>query len=105
MSRTWLVSALVLLAVVFDAGPATAQFPWVHINRKPSGNIVNPRVDLNAASEADLMKVPGIDEAVAKAVIEGRPYKSADELISRKIVSADTYEVIRERVSVAVAEK
>jgi radical SAM superfamily enzyme with C-terminal helix-hairpin-helix motif len=100
MSRTWLVSALVLLVVVFGAGPATAQFRSALINRKPSGNIVNPRVDLNTASQADLVTLPGIDEAVAKAVIDGRPYKSADELVSRKIVSAEAYELIRPRVSV-----
>ena len=100
MSRTQLVSALLLLLMVFGAGPATAQFPWVHINRKPSGNIVNPRTDLNAASQADLMKLPGIDEDVAKAVIDGRPYKSPDELVSRKILSAEAYEAIRARVTV-----
>ena len=46
------------------------------------------------------MQLPGIDEGVAEA-IAGRPYETVDELQSRKIVSAEAYEVIRTRLMVA----
>ena len=47
------------------------------------------------------MQLPGIDEGVAEAIIAGRPYEAVDELHSRKIVSAEAYEVIRTRLMVA----
>jgi DNA uptake protein ComE-like DNA-binding protein len=75
-----------------------AQSGYVLINRKPSGNIVNPRIDLNAAAKAEMMQLPGIDEALAEAIIGGRPYKAVDELLSRKILSAEAYEVIQDEV-------
>ena len=101
MKRTRLLSVGTLLSVVFLAGPAMAQSGYVLINRKPSGNIVNPRIDLNAAPKGELTQLPGIDEGVAEAIIAGRPYKAVDELLSRKILSAEAYEVIQTRLMIA----
>jgi hypothetical protein len=39
-----------------------------------------PKLDLNTASLAQLQKLPGLNEATAKQIIAGRPYKSVDEL-------------------------
>ena len=100
MNRIRLLSVGMLLSVVFLEGPAMAQSGYALIDRKPSGNIVNPRIDLKAAAKAELMQLPGIDEGVAEA-IAGRPYETVDELQSRKIVSAEAYEVIRTRLMVA----
>jgi hypothetical protein len=39
-----------------------------------------PKLDINTASLAQLQKLPGLNEATAKKIIAGRPYKSLDEL-------------------------
>jgi Helix-hairpin-helix motif len=39
-----------------------------------------PKLDLNTAPPEQLQKLPGINEATAKKIIAGRPYKSLGEL-------------------------
>ncbi len=38
-------------------------------------------LDLNRAARDELMRIPGIGEVMANRIIEGRPYKSVDDLI------------------------
>lgn len=44
--------------------------------------------DVNSASTADLVKLSGIGKAIADDIIQGRPWKSLDDLVARSGVSA-----------------
>jgi competence protein ComEA len=57
-------------------------------------------IDLNSASEDDLTGLPGIGKHEAKRIIAGRPYKDKHELVSKKVMTASTYEKLKEDVSV-----
>jgi DNA uptake protein ComE-like DNA-binding protein len=52
-------------------------------------------VDINKASLDDLKKVPGLDESLARKVIDGRPFKRVDELLSRQILSKDVFDKVK----------
>jgi len=56
------------------------------------------KLDLNSASEADLKTLPGIGEAYAKKIVENRPYKRKDELVSKHIVPKATYDKIKDDI-------
>ena len=57
-------------------------------------------VDLNSASEDELTGLPGIGQHEARRIVSGRPYKDKHELVSKKIMSASTYERLKDDVDV-----
>jgi len=55
-------------------------------------------LDLNSASEADLMMIPGIGDAYAKKIVQNRPYKRKDELVQKQVVPQATYDKIKDHI-------
>jgi competence protein ComEA len=56
-------------------------------------------VDVNSASEEDLASLPGISRREARKIIASRPYRTADDLVSKRVVSDSEFEKIRDRVT------
>lgn len=61
-------------------------------------------IDLNSATAEELATLPGIGPVKAKAIVEGRPYKSLKDFESRGIVPASTVEKFKGQVTVTKAK-
>jgi competence protein ComEA len=48
-------------------------------------------VDINSAPPNDFVNL-GIDAATAKKIVDGRPYRSKRDLVTREILTSDQYE-------------
>lgn len=55
-------------------------------------------VDINSASKAELMKLPGIGAAEADKIVAGRPYPTKARLVTNNILSNEVYEKLKKLV-------
>ncbi len=55
-------------------------------------------LDINSASRDELMKLKGVGDARADAIIKGRPYKGKNELLDKKIVPENVYNDIKDKI-------
>lgn len=56
-------------------------------------------VNVNTASLGELDSLAGIGPVTAQKIVDSRPYKSVDDLVSKKILSSKVLDKIRERIT------
>lgn len=89
-NRVLLVAGLVGLSLIFGGVTVFAQGQ-------------KALIDLNSASEKELESIKGVGPATAKKIIDGRPYKSVDDL-SKAGIPAKTIEGLKPFVKVGPAK-
>ena len=106
--KTWLRSSFILLGLVASLSTAQAQTPAASAKvgasaASSSASVASTSakvslIDINPATQAELSQLPKIAEARSAAIIKGRPYKSKDQLLSKKIIPADVYAGIKDLI-------
>ena len=95
--RKWISIGLMLGLPLFAV-------PQVALAKDTKAAATAALIDLNTATADELQALPGIGPAKAKAIIEGRPYKSLKDFESRDIVAASAVEKFKDQVTVSRAK-
>ena len=92
-------TVLLLLAVLSLAAPARLDASGASDLMNKAKQLTGP-LDLNTASLDDLKKVPGLKDADAKKITEGRPYSKSSDLVDKKILSPELFDTVKSFVTV-----
>jgi competence protein ComEA len=80
--------------------PAAAATPAATKTAAPAAAAATKLLNINTVSAADLEKLPKIGEARAKQIVAGRPYKSVDDLMAKKVLPQDAFDAVKSLISV-----
>lgn len=100
MRKLTLAILALAIALFSVACRQTATDNQSETSRNPAGSSKadGQIVDLNSATKTQLINLPGIGEAYAQRIIDGRPYREKTDLVRRNIIPESTYRVIQDRV-------
>ena len=76
---------------------------WILASRRRlslrRSSINTPAININEASQQELMHALGLDANIAERIVEQRPYPSKIDLLGRMVVPEEIYNSIKHRIS------
>jgi competence protein ComEA len=89
---------LLAVALLIVAMPAFSTPTHVSAQaNKPAASSAAP-LDINTATPDQLKALPGIGDAYTKRIIDGRPYTAKNQLLTRGVLPAATYDKIKDQI-------
>ncbi len=98
-----MIRNLLLAAALFAAAPAFAETPAAKpATPAPSAKMATEaqRFDLNSATVEQLMSVKGFNKSIAEAIVKARPFKSVEDLTTKKIVTSEVLTPVKDQLIV-----
>ncbi len=89
-----------LIAVVGGSLAGSVEVGSGGISPTPTVGTKVVRVDVNRAARDELSRLPGMTPEAADRIIQRRPYRKLDELVSKKAIGKKLFAQIREYISV-----
>jgi competence protein ComEA len=93
--------AFLALGLFTSSGAAQSASPSSGTNAaavKTASMGASKLVDINSATSDQLDALPGIGDAYAKKIVDGRPYKTKTDLLRKKIIPQATYDKIKNQI-------
>lgn len=81
------------------ASPAPSGMPASPAMKDPQP--MPSAMNVNKASAGDMVLVLGLSKEVADRIVANRPYRVKGELVAKNVVPKDTFDLIKERISVS----
>ena len=108
MSSVRLLTALVLVLLVFNCGCVRRQAPQLSTRTQLNPSISEKRqasqININTASADELEKLPGIGKGLARRIIEHRetfgPFRKPEHLIIVRGISDKRFRAVQDMITV-----
>jgi DNA uptake protein ComE-like DNA-binding protein len=94
-----------------DQSRSVTGVPAPSVSPVPSGTPASPAMtapqpiassmNVNKASAGDMVLVLGLSKDVADRIVTNRPYRVKGELVAKNVVPKETFDLIKERISVS----
>lgn len=83
------------------AAPSPAVAPRATPSIAASPTAAGKRIDINSAPASQLDALPGVGPARAKAIVAGRPYADLSDLVTKKVLTQNVFDGIKDRIALA----
>jgi competence protein ComEA len=93
--RNKVLAAALVLTAAFSAFTAPTHLVAQAVTMKPAAAAP---LDINTATADQLKALPGIGDAYAKRIIDGRPYTAKNQLTIKGIIPQKTYDGIKDQI-------
>jgi len=92
-----------LLSFLGAVGLGVFSGAWIIAARRRRTDARNPfsgsTININEASQQEIMQALGLDAEIAERIVEQRPYPSKIDLLGRMVVPEEIYNSIKHRIS------
>ncbi len=68
-------------------------------NNINTANTANSLININSASLSELDQLSGVGPVTAQKIIDGRPYQTIEELVTKKIIGSSVFDKIKDKIT------
>ncbi|MBI4909229.1 MAG: helix-hairpin-helix domain-containing protein [Acidobacteria bacterium] len=93
-----LITALLSLALMAPAQAPKKAADAAKAATKAAESKAGDLIDINTASIEKLKSIPGIGDAYSKKIVDNRPYRAKNELVTKKVLPEGVYDKVKDLI-------